>query len=168
MSRRPDLGLLRLALVVAGGRRFWLLALLPLLWLLFQAGVLLAGAGEAFGESSAQGTLIGLPLTLLAVFLGIRIISGWPAPVWALPPWSGRYVPILTVPRLGASGKETRVNARFRKRLNIYNSPSWTYDPISGPAVVAAGPRGWRAGRRSSPRASPCSLAPADRRRLPA
>ena len=76
MSRLPDLGLLRLALVVAGGRRFWLLPLLPLTWLLFQAAVLLAGAGEAFEPSSAQGALIGLPLALLAVFLGIRIIAG--------------------------------------------------------------------------------------------
>ena len=76
MSWRPDMGLLRLALVVVGGRRFWLLPLLPLLWLLFQAGVLLVGAGEAFTPSSAQGTLIGLPLTLLAAFLGLRIIAG--------------------------------------------------------------------------------------------
>ncbi len=76
MSWRPDVGLLRLALLVVAGRRFWLLPLLPLLWLLFQAGVLLIGAGEGFTPSSAQGTLIGLPLTLLAVFLGIRIIAG--------------------------------------------------------------------------------------------
>ena len=76
MSWRPDLGLLRLALVVVGGRRFWLLPLLPMLWLLFQAGVLLVGAGEAFTPNSAQGTLIGLPLTLLAAFLGLRIIAG--------------------------------------------------------------------------------------------
>ncbi len=76
MSWRPDVGLLRLALLVVAGRRFWLLPLLPLLWLLFQAGVLLIGAGEGFTPSSAQGILIGLPLTLLAVFLGIRIIAG--------------------------------------------------------------------------------------------
>ncbi|MCH7747506.1 MAG: hypothetical protein E2P06_11670 [Acidobacteria bacterium] len=76
MSWRPDVGLLRLALLVVAGRRFWLLPLLPLLWLLFQAGVILIGAGEGFTPSSAQGTLIGLPLTLLAVFFGIRIIAG--------------------------------------------------------------------------------------------
>lgn len=76
MSGRPDLGLLRLALVAVGGRRCWLLALLPLLWPAFQAAVLLAGAGEAFAPNSAQGTLIGLPLTVLAVFLGLRIIAG--------------------------------------------------------------------------------------------
>jgi len=47
-----------------------------MLRLLFQAGVILIGAGEGFTPSSAQGTLIGLPLTLLAVFFGIRIIAG--------------------------------------------------------------------------------------------
>ena len=77
MSWGPDVGLLRLALLVVGGRRFWLLPLLPLLWLLFQAGVLLiVGGGEGFGPAAAQGALIGLPLTLLAAFLGIRIIAG--------------------------------------------------------------------------------------------
>ena len=76
MSWLPDVALLRLALLVVAGRRFWLLTVLPLLWLLFQAGVLLIGAGEAFEPSSAQGTLIGLPLTLVAVFLGMRIIAG--------------------------------------------------------------------------------------------
>ena len=61
MSWGPDVGLLRLALLVVGGRRFWLLPLLPLLWLLFQAGVLLiAGGGEGFGPAAAQGALIGL------------------------------------------------------------------------------------------------------------
>ena len=73
---RRNLGLLRLALMVVAGRRYWLLPLLPLLWLLFQAGVLLIGAGEGFTPSSAQGSLVGLPLTLLAVFLGLRIIAG--------------------------------------------------------------------------------------------
>ncbi len=76
MTWRPDFGLLRLALLMVAGRRFRLLPLLPLLWLLFQAGVLLIGGGRGFAPSSAQGTLIGLPLTLLAVFLGIRIIAG--------------------------------------------------------------------------------------------
>src|SRR5690606_25906775 len=32
--------------------------------------------GEAFAAGSAQGTLIGLPLALLAAFLGMRIIAG--------------------------------------------------------------------------------------------
>lgn len=73
---RRGVGLLRLALLVVAGRRYWLLPFLPLLWLLFQAGVLLIGAGEGYTPSSAQVPLVALPLTLLAVFLGLRIIAG--------------------------------------------------------------------------------------------
>ena len=76
MSWLPDVGLLRLALLVVAGRRFWLLAVMPLLWLLFQAAVLLLAAGEGFGPAGAQGALIGLPLTFVAIFLGMRIIAG--------------------------------------------------------------------------------------------
>ncbi len=76
MSLWGDIGLLRLALLVLAGRRFWVLPLLPLLWLGFQAVRLLVGLGEAFDPGSAQGTLIGVPLTMLAVFLGLRIIAG--------------------------------------------------------------------------------------------
>ena len=76
MSWRPDVRLLGLALQAMAGRRFWLLALLPLLWLAFQAGVLLLGAREGFEPHAAQGVLIGAPLTVLAVFLGMRIIAG--------------------------------------------------------------------------------------------
>ena len=76
MSRWVDVGLLRLALLVLAGRRFWVLPLLPLLWLGFQAVLLLVGLGEGFESASAQGPLIGVPLTALAVFLGLRIIAG--------------------------------------------------------------------------------------------
>ena len=73
----PDPGLIRYALLVLAGRRYWLLPILPLGWLLFQAGVLLFGReGVMMGPASAQGTLIGVPLTLLAAFLGLRIIAG--------------------------------------------------------------------------------------------
>ncbi len=76
MSRWVDVGLLRLSLLVLAGRRFWVLPLLPLLWLGFQAVLLLVGLGEGFEPASAQGPLIGVPLTALAVFLGLRIIAG--------------------------------------------------------------------------------------------
>ena len=76
MSRWGDVGLLRLSLLVLAGRRFWVLPLLPLLWLGFQALLLLVGLGEGFESASAQGPLIGVPLTMLAVFLGLRIIAG--------------------------------------------------------------------------------------------
>jgi len=74
---RPDVGLVRYALIVVAGRRYWLLPLLTLGWLVFQAGVTLLGAeGERAAQDSAQGTLIGVPLTLLGAFLGLRIIAG--------------------------------------------------------------------------------------------
>ena len=76
MSWRPDVGLVRFALLVVAGRRFWLLPLLPLVWLLFQAAVVLLGDSAGTAPDSAQGTLIGLPLAVLAAFLGIRIIAG--------------------------------------------------------------------------------------------
>ena len=76
MSWRPDLGRLRLAMIVVAGHRFWLLAVLPLLWLAFQAVLLVTGSGEAFAPSSAQSALIGAPLTAVAIFLGMRIIAG--------------------------------------------------------------------------------------------
>ena len=75
MRLRNASTLVRLATLALAGRRFWLLPLAPLLWLLFQAGVLLLG-GDAFEPQSAQGPLLAVPLTLLAVFLGIRIIAG--------------------------------------------------------------------------------------------
>jgi ABC-type transport system involved in multi-copper enzyme maturation permease subunit len=76
MSRTPDLGLVRLALLVVAGRRYWLLPFAPLVWLAFRAVVLLLGSDAAIEPASAQVGLIGLPLTLLAAFLGIRIIAG--------------------------------------------------------------------------------------------
>ena len=76
MTWKPDTGLVRFALLVVAGRRYWLMPLLPLAWLIFQAGVIVLGSGEGTSAASAQGTLLGLPLTLLAAFLGIRIIAG--------------------------------------------------------------------------------------------
>jgi hypothetical protein len=74
---RLDAGLVRHALLVVGGRRWWLLPILPLAWLVFQAAVLLLGrAGSAMEPASAQGVLIGVPLVLLGAFLGLRIIAG--------------------------------------------------------------------------------------------
>jgi hypothetical protein len=75
MTWRPDFGLVRFALLVVAGRRFWLLPLFPLAWLIVQAGMLLVGGGR-FEPGDAQGTLIAAPLTLLAAFLGLRIIAG--------------------------------------------------------------------------------------------
>ena len=76
MSWRPDFGLLRLALLMVAGRRFWLLPLLPLLWLVFMAVAALVAGDQNYASAGAQGILIGFPLTLVAIFLGLRIIAG--------------------------------------------------------------------------------------------
>ncbi len=78
MSRiRSALRLVILSARLIGGRRFWLAPILPLLWPAFQAFRLLIGWREvAFSEASAQNTLIALPLIVLAIGLGVRIIAG--------------------------------------------------------------------------------------------
>lgn len=81
MSRvRPalvDPALLRLAAFQLAGRRFWLLPLVPLVWHALQAILLLTGGRtESFAPAAAQNTLIGLPATVLALFLGVRVIAG--------------------------------------------------------------------------------------------
>ena len=70
------IAVLRLSAILLAGRRYWLLPLLPLLWLGVQAILLLAGAATGFERDAAQNTLIGMPVAVLAVFLGGRIITG--------------------------------------------------------------------------------------------
>lgn len=70
------IAVLRLSLVLLAGRRFWLLPLLPLLWLGLQALLLLIGARETAEPAAAQDTLIGVPVAVLAIFLGGRTIVG--------------------------------------------------------------------------------------------
>ncbi len=67
---------LRLSLLLLAGRRYWLLPLLPLLWLGVQALLLLLGARETMEPATAQDTLIGVPVAVLAIFLGGRVITG--------------------------------------------------------------------------------------------
>ncbi len=70
------IAVLRLSAILLAGRRYWLLPLLPLLWLGVQAILLVAGAATGFERDAAQNTLIGMPVAVLAVFLGGRIITG--------------------------------------------------------------------------------------------
>jgi hypothetical protein len=59
------------------GRWIWLVPFLPLLYLAILIFLLLVGwRQESFTPAHAQGFLIGFPLTVLACFLGIRIIAG--------------------------------------------------------------------------------------------
>src|SRR4030042_1725437 len=69
------LRLTQLSIQLIAGRRFYITVLLPLLWPAFQAFLLLMGLREKIEEVNVQ-TLIGLPLVIYAVFLGIRIIAG--------------------------------------------------------------------------------------------
>ena len=63
----------RLAGMTIAGHRYWLLPLAPLGWLPIIAWI---GSPAGFEPASAQGTLIGLPLTFLGIFLGLRVIAG--------------------------------------------------------------------------------------------
>ena len=74
---RGALALFRLAALSIVGHRFWLLPLLPLLWLAILAGMTAIGMSQgSFDPMDAQGALIGLPLSVLGIFLGLRIIAG--------------------------------------------------------------------------------------------
>jgi hypothetical protein len=69
--------LVALSARLLAGRRFWLAPLLPLLWLAALAIALIAGwYTESFEAVHAQNVLIGLPLTILAIGLGTRVIAG--------------------------------------------------------------------------------------------
>lgn len=76
-ARMADLGrLVGLSARLVGGRRFWLAPLLVLVWPAFQALRLVAGWQEsAFEVSSVQNALVGFPLIVLAIGLGVRIIA---------------------------------------------------------------------------------------------
>jgi len=72
------LRLIRIAARLVAGRRFWIPVLLPLLWLAFHIlRLFIEGWSEGPYESEdAQNLLIGVPLTVLATGLGMRIIAG--------------------------------------------------------------------------------------------
>ena len=55
----------------------WIAPLLPLIWIAFQLFRLLVRWRETdFTPPDAQNVLIGFPLTVLAIGLGVRIIAG--------------------------------------------------------------------------------------------
>ena len=72
-----NLKLLGLSIRLQLGRKFWIVPLLALSWPLFQAGrLLLSDAAQSFNEISVQNTLIGFPMTVIAIGLGVSIIAG--------------------------------------------------------------------------------------------
>jgi ABC-type transport system involved in multi-copper enzyme maturation permease subunit len=69
--------LLTLSLRWQLGRRAWLAAALALCWPAYQALTLLVGWRDArFVPADAQNYLIGLPLFVLAIGFGVRLIAG--------------------------------------------------------------------------------------------
>lgn len=67
--------LLRTSAVLLAGRKYWLLPLLPLLWPGLQALLLLLGARTGLEPTEAQNHF-GVPVAVLAIFLGGRTIVG--------------------------------------------------------------------------------------------
>lgn len=68
--------LVRLAALGIAGHWVWLLIFLPLLWLGARALVTLINPTGGFEPVDAQVGLMGIPLAVLAVILGLRIIAG--------------------------------------------------------------------------------------------
>jgi len=78
MSRAADAWrLVHASARLIAGRRYWIAPLLPLVWVAFQILRLLVGWESAdYVPIDAQTLLIGFPLSILAVGLGVRIIAG--------------------------------------------------------------------------------------------
>jgi ABC-type Na+ efflux pump permease subunit len=73
---RDRLRLLEISARLVGGRRYWLAPLLTLVWPAFQAMRLLVGWQQsAFEAGHVQTALIGFPLIILGIGLGVRIIA---------------------------------------------------------------------------------------------
>lgn len=68
--------MLNLSMRLQLGRRFWVVPLLCLIWPLFQAfRILVLDETQGLSPSDAQNYLIGFPLVVLAIGLGIQIIA---------------------------------------------------------------------------------------------
>lgn len=72
---RGYMRLVRLSAQLVAGRRFWIPILLPLLWPAFQAFILRVGWRQTGFEAMDAQSLMGVPLTVLAIGLGIRIVA---------------------------------------------------------------------------------------------
>jgi len=117
---RDRLRLLRLSAQTIVGRRIWVAPLLPLSWIAFQMIRLVFGLQRAaFDPADAQTLLIGLPLTLLGIGIGVRVIAGeidrrtleiaYTVPGGAHQVWMAKLVAglILLVVSLGLLGSAT-------------------------------------------------------------
>jgi len=74
---RNQAGLIGPAGKLLAGRWFWVSPLFPVMWIAFLIFRLLIGwRVDSYMPVDAQGVLIGLPTTVLALLLGVRIIAG--------------------------------------------------------------------------------------------
>lgn len=81
MSWRTSLAdygrLLHASARLIAGRRYWIAALIPLTWTAFQVmRLLIRWRVDAYTPRDAVLTLLGFPLVLLGIGLGVRIIAG--------------------------------------------------------------------------------------------
>ncbi len=75
-SLAEQVQLILLSVKLVGGRWFWAAIFLPLAWPAFLAlGLVTGWLKEAFGPADAMARIIGLPLAVLAIGLGVRIIA---------------------------------------------------------------------------------------------
>ncbi len=73
---RAQIELFRLAGLAIAGHWVWLLIFLPLLWLAARALETLISPSGGFDPVNAQVGLMGIPMAILAIILGLRIIAG--------------------------------------------------------------------------------------------
>ena len=71
-----DLRFMRLILLSMFGRKFWVLPMLPLIWLGFIALAVGLDPNEMIRAEEVLGTLLGIPMTVLGIYFGMRIIAG--------------------------------------------------------------------------------------------
>jgi hypothetical protein len=73
---RDRLRLLEISARLVGGRRYWIAPMLTLAWPAFQALRLLVGWQQSqFEPVHVQTALVGFPLIILAIGLGVRVIA---------------------------------------------------------------------------------------------
>ena len=76
MKLKVDFDFIHYAMIALAGYRFWFLPLLALVWIMFQYFLRMRNGLEVINLLTIQYTIIGLPLTALAIFFGVRIIAG--------------------------------------------------------------------------------------------
>lgn len=75
INANRTIALLRYALIMQFGRRIWLVACLPFMWLVLQQLLLWAGWHENFTADMVQNSLIGFPLYCFAIACGVRVVA---------------------------------------------------------------------------------------------